>query len=304
VGACMGLCHSLADKALDLSLKDDLSSVINEIKLYASVCNVLFQEFRTFDFRNGILRRNFDKMKYSVGKMDTLLYDLSFIPVDDANEEEEEKKPVVFNVSIVKEKMDGFDSAREEVIKKSRDILKASKKSITATLQHDLEKAEKLLKEAEKAARELLKTTITNDVLRKIGSFQSALEEMQEAIFILHWVKIIKTDTKEPLVRLDIISDQEYLGGLMDFCGELHRWAVLEATKREIGNVEEALKFLQDTLRIILSIDLGALEKKQGLVEDMTRRVKVYIQQMKFAKARGQEGVSHNLTMQCEGEQE
>jgi len=71
----------------------------------------------------------------------------------------------------------------------------------------------------------------------RAGSFSNALEEYAEARIFLHF-----HETKQLLVPADLpqINTEEYLGGLLDFTGELNRWAVIQATSRRVDDVKYA----------------------------------------------------------------
>eukprot|EP00397_Hematodinium_sp_SG-2012_P042062 GEMP01046458.1.p1 GENE.GEMP01046458.1~~GEMP01046458.1.p1 ORF type:complete len:256 (+),score=63.20 GEMP01046458.1:28-795(+) len=110
LGACMSLCNNLNVRALKLSLLEDLP--VEEIKFLVNVVNILYREFMSFDLRNGHLRKNFDRVKYAVQNLDTLLYDLSFVTdigdIDGCAD-------VKVDFSAVKDVLDEFDRAREDV---------------------------------------------------------------------------------------------------------------------------------------------------------------------------------------------
>lgn len=57
---------------------------------------------------------------------------------------------------------------------------------------------------------------------------------------------------------------EEYLGGVLDFTGELNRLAVLQATRRDVAAVQRAKDLVEAVFFAFIQFDLrnGALRKK------------------------------------------
>ena len=126
--------------------------------------------------------------------------------------------------SIVEE-----DDARESLIKKSRDVLKCSKQAIYALQRSETPRADALIAEGKEKAKELLAALVAHPHLR-FGALSAALEEWAEAaVFAI----FLKEGRIASMAELEILSRDEYLGGVMDFCGEINRFAVLAATRRD-----------------------------------------------------------------------
>lgn len=100
------------------------------------------------------------------------------------------------------------DEQRENVIKRSREVLKSSKTAIYCLHRLELEKAEDHMKNAERVARELLPLTETYPHLR-MGILTSSLEEWAEAK-IFHRFLVDGTIPKRS--DLDIVNVEEFLG--------------------------------------------------------------------------------------------
>uniref|UniRef100_H3GED9 Translin n=1 Tax=Phytophthora ramorum TaxID=164328 RepID=H3GED9_PHYRM len=122
--------------------------------------------------------------------------------------------------------MHEYDEMREKIIKRSREILKASKQAIFALHRADRDEALKLLDNAEKVIPELVALTEENPSLRD-GALSSSLEEYTEAKCFCYYL-----DTKSLLPRRDVpvVQKKEYLGGVIDFTGDTgdHVEAVLQ----------------------------------------------------------------------------
>ena len=121
-----------------------------------------------FNFRNGILRRKYDGLKYALRSIENIVYELSLLqPVaaapqglldlDDGEVMCEKKARIesetassagmdnclnesmatyylldASDIDNIRARMDAFDSLREDVIKQSRDVQKLSKQAIFA----------------------------------------------------------------------------------------------------------------------------------------------------------------------------
>jgi hypothetical protein len=60
------------------------------------------------------------------------------------------------------------------------------------------------------------------------------------------------------------VNTDEYLGGVMDFCGEINRFAVLAATRRDIANVASAREVVDALLAQLMLFEFrnGSLRRK------------------------------------------
>ena len=159
--------------------------------------------------------------------------------------------------SIVEE-----DDAREQLIKRSRDVLKASKQAIYALQRSDHAKADALIAEGKAKALELLEALKAHPHLR-FGALSSALEEWAEAAV---FAVFLREGRIASMAELEILSRDEYLGGVMDFCGEINRYAVLAATRRDAKTVQSAREVVDALLAQLMLIEFrnGALRRKYG----------------------------------------
>ena len=128
-----------------------------------------------------------------------------------------------------------YDSEREKLIKKSRDVLKLSKQVIYAVHRDELKAAIGLIKEIEKEKKELEKITKHSRALLFEGSYKVAMQEYGEALIYYGFIKEGRLMEREELK----IRVEHYLAGLCDLTGELVRKAVFLAGK---GIVDEVVK--------------------------------------------------------------
>lgn len=102
---------------------------------------------------------------------------------------------------------------------------------------------------------------IAQDPSLRSGSFSAALEEYAEASVLRNF---IQTGTVLPHRLLRFCDRDEYLGGLLDFAGELNRLAVARATKRDVVSVQHCREVL-DALNgqfLLVNFRNGALRQK------------------------------------------
>ncbi len=125
-----------------------------------------------------------------------------------------------------------YDSEREKLIKKSRDVLKLSKQVIYAIHRDEISQAAKLIEDIEKQKKELDAITKHDPKLQFEGSYKVAIQEYVEAILYFNFVQTGK------IVDLDV-SANHFVLGLADLPGELVRKAVFLAGKGEIKKVGE-----------------------------------------------------------------
>jgi predicted translin family RNA/ssDNA-binding protein len=154
------------------------------------------------------------------------------------------------------------DEQREQLIKRSRDVLKCSKQAIYALQRGDTARAEDLIAQGKRGATELIVVTVTLPHLR-YGALSSALEEWAEAAIFAVFLRERRIPT---MAELEIVNREEYLGGVMDFCGEVNRFAVLAATRRDAAAVNAAREAVDRLLAQLMLFDFknGNLRRKYG----------------------------------------
>ena len=181
------------------------------------------------------------------------------------------KKPTYFstmvNFSILAEDFKKYDEEREDLIKKSRDVLKLSKQLIYALHRDELEEAALMLKKIEEAKKELEIIAEHNPKMLYEGSYKIAMQEYAEAALYYNFVK------DGTLVDLDVLPEH-FILGLADLPGELVRRAVYLAGK---GKTEEVAKIRDEVDSIygeLLKFDFRGNEirrKVDGIKYDLRK---------------------------------
>ncbi len=155
------------------------------------------------------------------------------------------------DLAEMRKEMQDYDSHRELLIKKSRDVLKLSKQIIYAVHRDELKEAEKLIKEIKKEKAELEKITKHSTHLTLEGSYKVALQEYAEALLYFSVVH-----GKKLAVRKELdIPTIHYVLGLCDLTGELVRKAVYLASKDRFAEVVEIKELVDQIYGELLSFD-------------------------------------------------
>jgi len=176
-------------------------------------------------------------------------------------------KEFIQEIENINEEYKKNDVLREEIIKESRDILKASKKAIYSVHRDDIEGSKNLLTTA-KNKIVVVWSLIKKSDFESVGSFRASLEEYVEAKCFLEYVINKTLPTKKELAEelgegFDF-ADQTYIGGISDFSGELVRKAVLLATKKDTDSVREIFELVGELYGLLMEFDFrtGDLRKK------------------------------------------
>lgn len=98
----------------------------------------------------------------------------------------------------------------------------------------DAEKAKTQLRDATAIAQEIWPTVQANPSLRP-GSYSSALEELGEALVFQVFLEERRLASRD---EMPLLNAEEFLGGVLDFTGELNRYAVQRATARDVEEVQ------------------------------------------------------------------
>lgn len=171
----------------------------------------------------------------------------------------------------LQDEMQGQDDLRERVIKEMREAQKASKNSIFALHRRDFAGAKGKLDAARKVIDRFLPIVRDNPDLRR-GTFSSAVEEYVEACAFERFLQDGSLITVSDLNG--ICNAEEYLGGVADLIGEMVRYAVLEATQRNVTAVQKCQALGSDVLAAFMEFDFrnGALRKKSDGIKYGVKR--------------------------------
>jgi hypothetical protein len=83
------------------------------------------------------------------------------------------------------------------------------------------------------------------------GSYSGGLEEYAEAAIFAHF---IRTGMVLPAKQIQRCNNDEYLGGVLDFTGELNRFCVARATERDVAAVTKCRDVVDALMGIFLKV--------------------------------------------------
>ena len=164
----------------------------------------------------------------------------------------------------IKSSLDRYDAKREELIKKSRDLLKRSKQLIYALHRENKEEVNELLKEVKKARSELDNIASSVKGLLFEHSYSEAIQEYVEAMAYHGYINLKKIPSSKELK----VAEEDFLLGISDLTGELTRRAVKVAHKgkKELGEIKG---LVEDIFGEFLNFNLrnGNLRKKADSIK-------------------------------------
>ncbi|MFP4400453.1 MAG: hypothetical protein ACLFPQ_01105 [Candidatus Woesearchaeota archaeon] len=168
--------------------------------------------------------------------------------------------------SQMKKEIEKYDSLREEIIKKSRDVLKNSKPVIYSLQRDEITDAKKNMTALEKSLK-TVRTIIKKDkTLVKEGTFRIAEQEYVEAICFYKFINNEKIPTHSALG----VSSENYLLGMCDLTGELARKAVIYATYSDFDYVDEVRELVDEIYGEIIKLNprgTSELRKKSDAIK-------------------------------------
>lgn len=174
-----------------------------------------------------------------------------------------------------------YDATRDTIIRRCRDMQKSAKTAIYCLHRNDAAGAARDLAAVEAVAAELAPLLAGEPTLR-YGSFSAAMEEYAEAAIFRHYLQTgrLLASTALPLCNRD-----EYLGGLLDFTGELNRFAVLRATARDVPAVTRCRELVDAIFGAMLRFDLrnGNLRKKYDALKYTLKKLESLLYELQLA---------------------
>lgn len=176
-----------------------------------------------------------------------------------------------------------YDSKREEIIKRARDITKLSKQAIFSLHRGDLVQASQRLAAANKLSHDLLPTVTENPTLRP-GTYSGGIEELVEAEALMIFLKEKRLITRK---EVPLATPEEFLGGILDLCGEINRYSIARATVRDTQSVREGRDLVEALMGQMLRFDLrnGAIRKKYDGLKYTLKRMEQTLYELSLTEA-------------------
>lgn len=119
-------------------------------------------------------------------------------------------------------------------------------------------KAREQLEDGKKKAGDIVCLYLTKEPTLRNGTYANAIEEWAEGRIYEEWLQSQKILSLKD-IRRDIpeMTLDEYLGGLGDFTGEVGRFAVAAATRRDKAMVKKAKNVVMTVTKILLHINMN-----------------------------------------------
>ncbi|HID42260.1 MAG TPA: translin [Archaeoglobaceae archaeon] len=136
--------------------------------------------------------------------------------------------------------LEARESAREELIRLSRELRINSTKAISAVHASEIEKASKLLEQAENKLQRIIE-------FRKYPEFyfQITHDAMQEYVESFVFFHLVKREQNFNLESLDV-EIPSILTGLADSIGEMRRYTLDLLRKEEFERAEDFIKLMEE----------------------------------------------------------
>lgn len=177
--------------------------------------------------------------------------------------------------SRLREEITKKDNIREELITKSRPIIKNSKQAIYALHRGSIKEAEELMSKAKKSLDELKKLDVSY-----VGAYNAALQEYGEAVSFYHYIKKGNLIDSQEL-GLDV---ENYLLALCDLTGELARRAVYSVVDEKFSEVIKIKEFVSKIFDEFLKFEFrnGELRKKSDSIKWNLKKIEEIMYDLKI----------------------
>jgi len=173
------------------------------------------------------------------------------------------------------------DKLRNDLILKSRDVIKLSKKIIYSVHRNDLKRAGEDVNRIKRLISSIKK--LTNSKISDVGYLRSAFQEFVEAVCFFEFIKNKKIPGHKDL-GVDVDS---YLLGICDLTGELMRYATnnfINKNFKVVLEVRELMGFIYDEL-MLFDFRSGELRNKFDSIKYSVKKLDdLVIDVMKFHK--------------------
>ncbi len=152
----------------------------------------------------------------------------------------------------IKKSILNYALVRRDVIKKAGDALHHAKRAIFAMHRDNMKEAVEKIKESEKIIKALNKKHSKNKAVTDEGAYKAALEEYVEAV-LFH--QFIITGKIAEIKNINV-PGEIYIAGLCDVPGELYRYAIKAATKKDIKTVTRCAETAQEIVGELIEFNL------------------------------------------------
>ena len=176
----------------------------------------------------------------------------------------------------------GYDAARRELIKTSSDILTRAKQAIFAFHRGDAVGGLSLLREADQHIKTAARAFKTTEGLDTEGSYRAALEEYVEARLLERFL----AGKKLGAVAAPGVDEDIFVGGVLDVTGEIVRYAVAAASRRDIKEVKRAQEVVTAITGELIAMNItGPLRPKFDQLKQNLRKIEEIVYDLSLRSA-------------------
>lgn len=143
------------------------------------------------------------------------------------------------------------DAAREEALRRSRELVRLCGTAIRAIHREEWEEAKALLAQADQVAREMVSILAPYPDLLYAGYAQDGLKELTEAHLVLAFLQRLPLPTPESLG----VSSAVYLNGLCEAASELRRRCLDLLRREDAQAAEELLGTMEAVYDLLMTYD-------------------------------------------------
>jgi translin len=184
------------------------------------------------------------------------------------------KNPTTANLDEIAEKvrghLDSVNAVREQALKVSREVIRASANAIRAVHRGEFEEAKALMAEGDRKRLESVEMLAEFPNIYYTGYVQDAAKEFAEASITYAMVR------GEPLPDPDDLKVEgpAYLNGLAEAVGEMRRHALDVIREGDIDAGERILRIMDDVYYVLITFDYpDAVTSGLRRTTDMVRGV-------------------------------
>ncbi len=174
----------------------------------------------------------------------------------------------------IEEELNEKDDLREKALKKCRDIIRESRKSIKKAHSNNIEDARKHLEKAKRILSNLKEEIKEHPDILTSGYMENAMQEIAEAGIFLSIIE----DKELPYPEEINVSYTAYLLGLADVVGELRRRGVYLLRNGNVEEVEKILELMEDICDKLLEFDypsgLLPIKRKQDVIKKILEKMR------------------------------
>ena len=178
-------------------------------------------------------------------------------------------------VDTVCAELEAKNAARDQTLRRSRELIRHCANSIRATHRDEFADAQALLATARAAAAEMVADIRQYPDLYYAGYTRDALKELTEA----HITYAIVTGDNLPTPEDLDVEPAAYLNGLAEAMGEMRRYVLDRLRRGDVATGERLLAVMDDVYTLLITVDFpdaitGGLRRNTDMVRGVLERTR------------------------------